>query len=150
MNFVRTEAEFDAKLKALEEKHASELSSSVRDDTEETPAPQTLTQPQLSDEEKRRLEKQEKARRKREKLKEKELERERQIEEETANAGPTPRDIENEIIQQHLDPLGLKVQEVAADGHCLYRAVGASCDMEYPIIRKLWLLALFIFSFSYS
>lgn len=88
----------------------------------------------------RKLEKQEKARKKREKLKEKELERQRQIEEENANAGPSPRDVENEVIQQYLDPLGFKIEEVAADGHCLYRAVGASCNMEYPVIRKFLLV----------
>ena len=32
------------------------------------------------------------------------------------------------------------MKEVAADGHCLYRAVGASCDMEYPAIRKFVLV----------
>lgn len=112
------------------------MSSGERDDKEEIAAPQVPLQPEVTEDEKRRLEKQEKARKKREKAREKEQERERQIEEETANAGPSPRDAENDIIQQHLEPLGLKIEEVAADGHCLYRAVGTSCNLEYPAIRK--------------
>jgi OTU domain-containing protein 6 len=99
----------------------------------------------MSEDEKRRLEKQEKARRKREKLKEKELERERQIEEENANAGPSPRDVENEMIQQYLDPLGLTMKEITADGHCLYRAVGASCNLEYSAVRKSRLVVFELF-----
>ena len=72
-----------------------------------------------------RRKKAEKARRKREKAREKERERERRIEEEAANAGPSPRDVENSIIEKQLAPLNLAISEVEADGHCLYRAVAA-------------------------
>lgn len=116
-----------------------ELSSAHRDDKGDIPTPETHTPPELSEDEKRIQQKQEKARKKREKEKERDLERERQIEEEATNAGPLPRDVEIEIIQRHLDPIGLEIREVAADGHCLYRAVGASCDMDYPAVRKSWL-----------
>lgn len=67
----------------------------------------------------------EKARRKRERQMEKELEKQRQLEEEEANAGPSLRAIELEQIGATLSPLNLKISEVEADGHCLYRAIAA-------------------------
>jgi OTU domain-containing protein 6 len=70
----------------------------------------------------------EKARKKKEKVREKERERERRIAEELANAGPSARDLENEIILNQLRPLNLRIREVPADGHCLYRAVAAHYD----------------------
>jgi len=78
----------------------------------------------------------EKARRKREKAREKERERQRQIDEETANAGPLPRDVENSHIESQLRPLNLKIVDVEADGHCLYRAVAAQCNSNYVDMRK--------------
>jgi OTU domain-containing protein 6 len=78
-----------------------------------------------------------KARKKKEKQKEKEREMEEQIELETANAGPSRRQIELQNIQNILSPLNLKVAEVEADGHCLYRAVGAQIGKPYTEIRSL-------------
>ncbi|EJK46879.1 hypothetical protein THAOC_34439 [Thalassiosira oceanica] len=57
-----------------------------------------------------------------------ELEREKRIEEENAQAGPSRRELEVEAMQKlYLSPRGLNVQEVEADGNCLYRAVGVQC-----------------------
>jgi OTU domain-containing protein 6 len=70
----------------------------------------------------------EKARKKKDKAREKERERERQIADELANAGPSARDLENEVILNQLRPLNLRIREVPADGHCLYRAVAAHYD----------------------
>jgi OTU domain-containing protein 6 len=80
-----------------------------------------------------------KARRKREKAREKERERERQIVEETSNAGPSQRDLESDAIQQHLKSMNLAVRQVAADGHCLYRALAAQSggSVDYQEMRKL-------------
>jgi len=47
------------------------------------------------------------------------------------------RKIELEQIQAVLTPLKLKVSEVDADGHCLYRAVGAQTGTNYMAIRSL-------------
>jgi hypothetical protein len=77
-----------------------------------------------------------KAKKKRDRQKEKEALIQQQIEEENANAGPGLRKIELEQIQSVLTPLKLKVSKVDADGHCLYRAVGAQTGRNYMAIRK--------------
>lgn len=57
-----------------------------------------------------------------------EIEREKRIDEENSNAGPSRRQIELEAMQTlYLRPRGLVVQEVEADGNCLYRAVAMQC-----------------------
>jgi len=99
---------------------------------------QQLTNEETTDDdamEVQRQKKAEKARRKREKAREKERERERRIAEETANAGPSPRDVENQVIEKLLLPLNLAISEVEADGHCLYRAVALQCDSDYLAMR---------------
>jgi len=78
-----------------------------------------------------------KAKKKRDRQKEKEALLQQQIEEENANAGPGLRKIELEQIQAVLTPLKLKVSEVDADGHCLYRAVAAQTGRNYMAIRSL-------------
>ena len=134
------EAEFATKLKALEDSYQEKLASlavgslEISDKAEEPPMEEPA---EVVDEEAAARErKREKARKKKERQKEKEAERERQIEEENANAGPSYRKIELEQIQANLTPLKLKVDEVAADGHCLYRAVAAQTGKNYMEIRK--------------
>jgi hypothetical protein len=151
---ISLEADFDRKLREMMERHevelrelmtaeeegvdtaddaaaaAAALSESVGptrkeaiDDERASGAP-----PQNKDDNDAELERQrrvEKARKKKEKAREKERERERQIADELANAGPSARDLENEIILNQLRPLNLHIREVPADGHCLYRAVAA-------------------------
>jgi len=78
-----------------------------------------------------------KARKKRDRQKEKEAQIQKQIEEENANAGPGLRKIELEQMQVVLTPLNLKVCEVEADGHCLYRAVAAQSGKGFMAIRAL-------------
>jgi OTU domain-containing protein 6 len=78
----------------------------------------------------------ERARRKREKQRAKERESQQALENELSNAGPSPRDIENDVIMQQLRPLNLKIEDVQADGHCLYRAVAAQCGKDYQAMRK--------------
>lgn len=57
-----------------------------------------------------------------------EIEREKRINEENSNAGPSRRQMELEAMQTlYLRPRGLVVQEVEADGNCLYRAVAMQC-----------------------
>ncbi len=83
-----------------------------------------------------REKKQLKARRKREKQREKERQRQLEVARETREAGPSLRQIEIEQLHQQLAPLHLKIEEVKADGHCLYRAVASQCDQTYAEIRK--------------
>ena len=144
LDVFRVEAEFDAKLKALEEMHAKEIAevegsapTSVDATTDTTGSPATdVANATKEDEEKER--KQSKARRKREKAKEKERERELEIERGNAEAGPSLRQIEVEQIQNQIAPLGLQISEVASDGNCLYRAVAAHSGGTYQETRKFF------------
>jgi len=137
------EEEFAAKLKALEASYQDQLATvgvASLDISAHAEAPAASTEedkPEVDDEAAARERKLAKARKKRDKQKEKEAERERQIEEENANAGPGLRKIELEQIQAVLTPLKLKVDEVDADGHCLYRAVAAQTGKHYKEIRSL-------------
>ena len=57
--------------------------------------------------------------------KQKELDREQRIADENASAGPSPRIVEiQSMIALYLNPHQLRIQDVEADGNCLYRAVG--------------------------
>lgn len=140
-----TEKEFEAKLTQLQVKHAEELGAlgggdAVQADetTSEEKQQQQPPPPTADPEEEARQRKLEKARRKREKQREKEQQREREIAEETANAGPLPRDVENAQIMERLAPLNLEIVQVAADGHCLYRAVAAHLtDQSFTSVRAL-------------
>ena len=64
-----------------------------------------------------------KAMKKRLKKEQEEAERERRIAEEKANMGPSSRENEEAELRKMLAPLGLKIKEIKADGHCLYRSV---------------------------
>lgn len=52
-----------------------------------------------------------------------ERERDARIAEEKSNAGPSAGDVEEERLRAALAPLGLKIAQIKADGHCLYRSV---------------------------
>jgi OTU domain-containing protein 6 len=65
----------------------------------------------------------------REKARAKERAREQAIVDENANAGPAARDVEMAILQSKL-PDGMRMEEVTADGHCLYRAVAAQQQQQ--------------------
>ena len=143
------EKDFTDRLKALEASHQenvaalglesmiiSEVSTSIENasttiDDENKPAVV------VDEETEARERKIKKSRKKKDRQKEKEAELQKEIEEENANAGPGLRKIELEQIQQVLTPLNLKVSEVDADGHCLYRAVAAQSGKDFMAIRKL-------------
>jgi len=68
--------------------------------------------------------KRQKSQRKKSRQKEAEKQRELQIEEENANAGPSLKDLEQKRMDElYLAPRGLRIIDISADGHCLYRAV---------------------------
>lgn len=50
-----------------------------------------------------------------------EAEREARIEREQSEMGPSDRAIEEENLKKLLEPLGLALFDIPADGHCLYR-----------------------------
>ncbi|XP_042379709.1 OVARIAN TUMOR DOMAIN-containing deubiquitinating enzyme 5-like [Zingiber officinale] len=60
--------------------------------------------------------------RRREKRAQEEAAREQRIQEEQSNM-LSDRMIENEKLERKLEPLGLTINEIKPDGHCLYRAV---------------------------
>jgi len=56
------------------------------------------------------------------------IDRQNRIAEENANAGPSRREMETDaLVAMYLKPRSLSVEEVEADGHCLYRAVAKQC-----------------------
>ena len=70
-----------------------------------------------------------KAARRRMKREAEERERERRIEAEKAALGPSAETSERETLRRELQPLGLAVKEIRADGHCLYRAIDDQLTM---------------------
>ena len=85
-------------------------------------------QPTPSDDEARRQRVLQKKLKKRNQQRKMEIDREKRIEKENSNAGPSRRQMELEALQTlYLRPCGLKIQEVEADGNCLYRAVAMQC-----------------------
>jgi OTU domain-containing protein 6 len=169
---ISCEAEFDAQVVALKVQHAQELASllhlgsgasdndgrgsnAVNDEHDEecvtkktdeiltstsrcTAPPETTTNQSNNNNNK----KQDKARRKRQEQRAAELERQRQIEQEIAQAGPLPRQVELEQLQQilvtasstssHQQQQHFEIVEIPADGHCLYRAVAAQWNRIQP------------------
>ena len=139
------EAEYDEKLKQLQDSHQQKLkeieSNSIeaqKQTTAEGPPDEGYSiAPQVEgDADDSRERKQLKARRKKERQKEREAQRLAELELETANAGPSMRQVELEQLQAILTPLNLEIREVEADGHCLYRAVAAQSGLSYSEIRK--------------
>jgi OTU domain-containing protein 6 len=142
------EEDFSAKLKALEGSYQEKLAALTVESLEiSADSPTDAEKPSVSssdddkgeivdEEAAARERKRAKAKKKRDRQKEKEARIEQKIEEENANAGPGLRKIELEQIRAVLTPLKLKVSEVDADGHCLYRAVGAQTGTNYMAIRK--------------
>ena len=134
----------------MKERHEKELASIDTGVAGTKSAPKDSLEPEVQAEDTQLTEKErklEKARRKRAKQREKEQRREKEIEEETAKAGPAPRDVENDIINQQLTPLSMEIAEVEADGHCLYRAVAAQTDSDYiatstSIVRLVYWLKI--------
>lgn len=101
-----------------------------KEETNSAPTPQTTEDeptPEQIEEAKRQKAIEKKLKKKNAQL-QKEIDREERIKEENASAGPSRRQMEMEAMQTlYLHPRGLSVQEVEADGNCLYRAVGVQC-----------------------
>ncbi|KAL2521419.1 Cysteine proteinases superfamily protein [Forsythia ovata] len=80
----------------------------------------------------------------REKRSQQEAAREQRIQEEQSKI-VSDRMVENEKLEQRLEPLGLTINEIKPDGHCLYRAVedqlalqsGGSSPYTYQELREM-------------
>jgi OTU domain-containing protein 6 len=158
------EADFETKQKEMKARHEAELKavstdgggteteepgvavknkiSTEKDEQKKESAAATLSPAEIAAaaEEERREKLRLKKEKEREKARDKERAKEQAIVDENANAGPAARDVEMAIIQSKL-PAGMQMEEVTADGHCLYRAVAAqhseSNDLTYSSIRNL-------------
>ena len=88
--------------------------------------------------------------RKRNARRKKDIDREKRINEENASAGPSRRQVEiDSLTELYLHPQKLEMQEVEADGNCLFRAVAMQCcrlglsdgafhsDKSYVNIREI-------------
>eukprot|EP01041_Mallomonas_annulata_P007959 gene7959-16292_t len=84
------------------------------------------------EEQQRIADKKAKAKRKKDKKANKDAEREQQKEELKANSGRSQREIELEQLNSLLVKEGLQVKEVAADGHCMYRALADQIALSEP------------------
>lgn len=153
----KVEYEFMEKFKLLEMSHEERFAAleidSTRLLTDETMIKETnkatLTEQPLEDKDKMARERKiAKAKRKRDKQKEKEARIQREIEEGNRTVDTSLRQIELEKIEAVLRPLNLKISEVEADGHCLYRALAAQLgrEMDFRSIRKVFELTLCIYS----
>lgn len=139
----KAEKEWAEKEQTMKDRHATEVSPISESTTEPTPSePQSTSTPepapQLSAKEKAQAKKM----RKRQKEKEKQKAREEEIAYEVANA-PNPRALEISVIMElYLGPSNFVIEEVAADGNCLYRAVATQLGqsggnvVQYGEIRR--------------
>eukprot|EP00607_Mallomonas_marina_P000103 CAMPEP_0182426166 /NCGR_PEP_ID=MMETSP1167-20130531/12652_1 /TAXON_ID=2988 /ORGANISM="Mallomonas Sp, Strain CCMP3275" /LENGTH=366 /DNA_ID=CAMNT_0024607411 /DNA_START=61 /DNA_END=1158 /DNA_ORIENTATION=+ len=128
---------------ALRAKHLEEIElfeengqikNSAQETAHTTPVPPKLESLSLSTpssvtgqdlEQQRIADKKAKAKRKKEKKIEKEEQRQQQKEQIRLNLPPEPsrREIEIECLNKKLEQDGLKIQEMPADGHCMYRSI---------------------------
>mmetsp|Transcript_50087 Transcript_50087/g.108548 ORF Transcript_50087/g.108548 Transcript_50087/m.108548 type:complete len:300 (-) Transcript_50087:65-964(-) len=110
----KAEASLDAALRDMYARHANELSPfSAEEKASEALSSLSVSCSSKSSKQSKR----------RQKKASEEQEREKRIAEEKAASGPSARAVETERLMAKLEPLGLAVQEVPADGHCLYRSV---------------------------
>lgn len=74
-----------------------------------------------------------KAARRREAKRHAELERQERVRQvEAARAGQTPKEVEEKAIAEQLEGMGLRIREVSADGHCMFRAVALQVKQRDP------------------
>lgn len=148
------ESEWDEKHKALLQKHAEEIATvmpTTSTNTNNELSDATVQTANIKDETKEEEEEEEVARqkalakklRKKQAKLEKELAREENIARQMANA-PNPRQIEiDAIMELYLNQEQMEIEEVKADGNCLYRAIAKQLeilglgDYDYEKVRNL-------------
>lgn len=137
----RIEAEFETKLKALKAKYEEETtaqdkngitSSAASDAKDTTESAEQMPQEEETEQQKFQRKKLEKAARKREEARRKEREAERALE----AAKQLPNAKTTELANMQL-PAQSRIEDVPADGHCLYRAVAAQIDSDYQKVRTI-------------
>eukprot|EP00558_Chaetoceros_sp_UNC1202_P005502 CAMPEP_0197241216 /NCGR_PEP_ID=MMETSP1429-20130617/7315_1 /TAXON_ID=49237 /ORGANISM="Chaetoceros sp., Strain UNC1202" /LENGTH=291 /DNA_ID=CAMNT_0042701017 /DNA_START=25 /DNA_END=900 /DNA_ORIENTATION=+ len=146
---IAAEKEWDQKHETLVDKHKDEIAAlssggnaSEGDGGGGGDTKPTEPTPRWSKDEEAKQKALAKKMRKREKALAKEKEREEEIAHELANA-PDPRQMEiDAIMELHLNKDDMDIEEVAADGNCLYRAVATQLDhlgesdFDYRMVRK--------------
>jgi hypothetical protein len=145
---IRVEEEFQRKENNLKCSHDDEIKLFHQHGEEDSTSPQLVSElnnedgvllpsplqqhndkEEQDDDKKLLRQKRERIQQKREKARQQELHREALIREENAAVGPTPREIEINMLLQQLSPHQLTIQLVDADGHCLYRAIAEQCNI---------------------
>lgn len=113
--------------KDIEERHARELAEAdAREAALEAGdglAQLGLQQDDATEEAGAKAKKPTKAQKRKEKLAAKEAAYQARLAEESAAAGPSSRQLEEEALVKLLKPRGLRLKEIRADGSCLFRAV---------------------------
>jgi len=148
----KAEVEWNRKQEEILERHTNEcstLSSTTSTTTSDSTDTNTNTTQQQTDKQSRTQHNLQKTQKKQAE-REKKLARESQLLDEAQNAGPSARDVElSQIRELYLCALQLEVEEVAADGNCLYRAVAVQFNRSsgggggYSEMRELCAETLF-------
>lgn len=128
------EAELAEALEQLAARHAKELAG-----LEDAAGAEAMAALAISEA------KQGKSAKRRQKREQEEREREQRIADEKAGVGPSQRELEMAQLEQQLLPLGRRIAEIPADGHCLYRAVAQQLmqhgaegvEEDYSACRRL-------------
>lgn len=133
---VRQQAELDLLQEHLGGGDASGSKAPAADVKETSAAAES--KPAEEDEAERAQRKKEKALLKKQGKANKQAEKEAEKEREKLEAGPSQRLLENLALARQLTALSppMRVQEVAADGHCLYRSIGEQLDFVWPGSQK--------------
>ena len=138
---ARVEDDFASRLQALKAEYDGKMASFIdvsrmdinSDINEKKLQAENTDETHLAMKERKKM----KAIRKRERKKEKEVQQQKEIQRELSEAGPSLRETELDQIRAVLAPLRLRIAEVAADGHCMYRAVAAQANTNFEEIREL-------------
>lgn len=145
----KKKAEAAALIKEMKEKHEEELQAFDKlhaektDDEDHYVVNESLPQGLIEDKSVvSDSMKQSKAQKRRDKAAKKVAERDARVAEEQADMGESAKITEEKSLNDKLAPLGLRVHDIKADGHCLYRALdhqlnGSMDNSEsYKILRR--------------
>ena len=117
---AQAEADRDAALAAMRERHAVELGEDPAAAAAAGVAALSVGGQGGGGKKKSKSQKKEEA----------ERAREERIAAHHAGAGPSERDVEIKKLDSQLAPLGLSLHEIPADGHCLYRSIAHHLQLQ--------------------
>mmetsp|Transcript_17327 Transcript_17327/g.35709 ORF Transcript_17327/g.35709 Transcript_17327/m.35709 type:complete len:285 (-) Transcript_17327:36-890(-) len=133
---------FDKKKAEIEAKYASTTIGGIESISISPPATITTATPDPPEDP--GAAKREKARLKKLKKKQKAKDEEAALADAISNAGPSNREVEVKAIlsENKFDENKLKIIDMEADGHCMYRAVGHCLTLPYEEVRNIAASAL--------